>query len=82
MCHAHIKLRFSLVRLGLAWDGLAWLGVVWHGLVKLNYQVSLLIMDGGGGKSKLRLNPACAELGKNKVAKLFWETLYTCVPKM
>ena len=34
--------------------------------VKLHYQVSLISLGGGGwGKSKLRTNPAWAELGKN-----------------
>ena len=55
---------------GLAWYGLVWLGIVWRCLVglgfgihvKLNYQVSLLSL-GGCGISKLRLNPAWAELG-------------------
>ena len=79
---------FSLAWLSLAWHSMVWVGWAWLGLVlfgiwvKLNYQVSLLIMDGGGGKLKLRLNPAWAELGKNKVAKVFWKTLYTYVPKM
>ena len=53
----------------MAWLGwaLVWRGLVWFDVrVKLNYQVSLLTLDGGGGgeKSKLRLNPAWAELGK------------------
>ena len=57
------------VWLGVAWDVLVWLGIVWHGLVKLNYQVSLLTLDGVGWvgeKSKLKLNPALAELGHRK----------------
>ena len=54
----------------LAWHGIvgydfAWFDMVWFGMcVKLNYQVSLLTL-GGWGKSKLRLNLAWAELGKN-----------------
>ena len=57
----------------MVWVGRDWLGMAWRGLVifgigvKLNYQVSLLTLDGGGGgeKLKLRLNPALAELGNN-----------------
>ena len=74
MCQAHFKLwfglvRFGLVRFGLALYGLVGLGWVWLGMVwytckaKLNFQVSLLALDGWGGGSKLRLSPACAELG-------------------
>ena len=52
MCQAHIKLWY-----GLAWHifGLGWLGLVGCGLawfvclVKLNYQISLLALDGVGG---------------------------------
>ena len=68
MCQAHIKLWFGLAWLSIAWLvwALVWAGLGWFGLrLKLNYQVSLLSLGGGGwGKAKLRLNPAWAELGK------------------
>ena len=48
---------------GLGWLGLVGCDLAWFGIrVKLNYQISLLAL-GGWGKSKLRLNPAWAELG-------------------
>ena len=49
----------------LVWHGLEWIGI--H--VKLNYQVSLLTLGvGGWGKSKLKLNPAWAELGNKEIS--------------
>ena len=55
MCQAHIKLWFGLTLYGMAYFGLGWLGLVGYGLawfgipLKLNYQVSLLALDGGWG---------------------------------
>ena len=67
-----VWLVFVWLGICLVWVGWAWLGVDWRGLVlfgirvKLIYQISLLVLDGGGwGKSKLRLNPAWAEFGNN-----------------
>ena len=68
----------ALVWLDFEWHGIVWFGLVGYGLawfgipLKLNYQVSLLALDGvggwGWGKSKLRLNSASAELG-NRIIK-------------
>ena len=66
MCQAYIKLWFDFEWHGIVWFGLVGYGLAWFGIpLKLNYQVSLLALDGGvdGIKSKLRLNPAWAELG-------------------
>ena len=48
---------------------MAWRGLVLFGIcVKLNYQVSLLSLGGGGwGKSKLKLNPAWVSLAKSEL---------------
>ena len=54
MCQAHIKLWLGIVFRGLGF-GMGWFGI----RLKLNYQVSLLSLGGGG------LNPAWAELGNN-----------------
>ena len=66
MCQAHIKLWFGLAHLCLAWHmfGLAWLGVAWRGLVlfgirvKLNYQISLLALDGWVGENETKAKPS------------------------
>ena len=75
MCQAHIKLLFGLAWLWLAWQSLVLFGIC----VKLNYQVSLLSL-GGWGKSKLKLNPAWAELGNKNGEKLLflcWKLVFS-----
>ena len=59
----------------MAWQGLVWLCMAWHGLARLVWfgmHVKLKLSSfttnpgggvGGWGKSKLKLNPAWAELG-------------------
>ena len=50
MCQAHFKLWFGLALLGLVGLGWVWLGMVWYTCTaKLNFQVSLLALDGWGG---------------------------------
>ena len=66
---------YQALVLVLVWLGLGWprFGLVLFGMcLKLNYQVSLLTLGGWGwGKSKLKPNPAWAELGK-KMTGLVW----------
>ena len=67
MCQAHIKLWFWF---GLIWPGLGWpwFGLVLFGMcVKLNYQVSLLTLDGWVGVGEIETKAkAWAELGNIK----------------